>query len=137
MNFKRLIISIIVVFVAVWMTDFVIHAVWLAPTYAETKELWRTEAEMMKRMPFMFLGQAIVAIGFTTIYAAFVAEKRSMSSTLLYALCVAMLVGGSNVIMYAVQPFPGLLVVKWFSAAVVQMILLSIILSFVYPPQVR
>lgn len=134
MNYRSLIISMIVVFITVWVTDFVIHGVWLKPTYEATKELWRPEAEMMKTFPFMLLGQAIVAIAFTLIYAAFVAEKRSMASTLLYAVCAAMLLGGSNVIMYAVQPFPGSLVAKWFGAAIVQMTLMAIVLSMVYKP---
>ena len=137
MNYPRLVVAIIVAFIAIWATDFLIHAVWLAPTYGATKELWRPEEEMMKKMPWMVVGQAIVAIAFTTIYAAFVAEKRSMPNVLLYAICVAMLVGGVNVIMYAVQPFPGALVVKWFCAAIVQMNLIAIIVSLVYKPPLK
>ena len=137
MNFKSLIISIVVAFVAVWVTDFIIHGIWLAPTYGATKQLWRPEAEMMKRMPWMFLGQGIVATAITTIYAAFVAEKRSFQSVLLYAICVALLVGGGNVIMYAVQPYPGSLVAKWFLASVVQMVLIGTVLFWVYRPQLK
>jgi hypothetical protein len=133
-NCKRLLISIVVAFVAIWVTDFVIHQVLLASTYGATKHLWRPEDEMMRRLPWMFVGQAIAAVGFTTIYAAFVAEKRSMANVLLFGVCVALFVGGSNVIMYAVQPFPGSLVVKWFVAALIQMPLVAIIISFVYKP---
>ena len=134
MNYKSLVISIIVAFIVIWVTDFVIHRVLLAPTYGATKELWRPEEEMMKKLPWMLVGQGIVAIAFTTIYAAFVAEKRTIQSVLLYAICIAMLVGGGNVIMSAVQPYPGSLVVKWFLAAIVQMPLIAIIISFVYKP---
>ena len=41
MNCKSLIITILVAFVTVWATDFLIHAVWLSSTYGATKELWR------------------------------------------------------------------------------------------------
>ncbi len=133
-NCNRLVVTIIVAFAVVWVTDFLIHGVWLAPTYGATKELWRPEAEMMSKMPWMFGGQAIVALAFTTIYALFVAEKRSLQSTLVYAICVALLVGGGQLIMYAVQPFPGLLVAKWCLAALAQMLVLGIVVSLIYKP---
>ena len=36
-------------FVGVWITDFLIHGVWLQSTYKETMSLWRPEAEMRLR----------------------------------------------------------------------------------------
>lgn len=131
-NCNWLAIAILAAFAVIFVTDFLIHGVWLAPTYEATKELWRPEAERMSNMPWMILGQAIVAVAFTTIYALFVAEKRSMQSTLLYAICVALLVIGGQVIMYAVQPYPGSLVVKWCLACLVQLSLVGAVISFVY-----
>lgn len=134
MNIKSLVITIIVAFVTVWGTDFLIHAVWLSSTYGATKELWRPEAEMLSKMPWMFLGQFLVAAGFTVNFAACVAEKRSLRATLCYAGSMGVLIGGGQIIMYAVQPFPGLLVVKWCLAYFVQMLLLGCIVSKVYQP---
>ena len=69
----------------------------------------------MAKMPWMFLGQFLVASAFTVIFAACVAEKRRLSCTLRNAAAIGVLVGGGQIIMYAVQPFPGTLVVKWCS----------------------
>ncbi len=132
MNTKSLLITIVVAFVTVWATDFLIHAVWLSSTYGATKELWRTEAEMMAKMPWMFLGQFLVAAAFTVIFAACVAEKRSLGFTLTYAVAIGVLIGGGQVIMYAVQPFPGTLVAKWCGAYFVQLLLLGGIVHKVY-----
>ena len=74
MNTKSLVITILVAFVTVWVTDFLIHAVWLSSTYGATKELWRPEAEMLVKMPWMLLGQLIVAAAFTVNFATCVAE---------------------------------------------------------------
>ncbi len=132
MNIKSLVITILVAFVTVWATDFLIHAVWLSATYGETKQLWRSEAEMMEKMPFMLLGQLLVASSFTLIFAACVAEKRSLSCTLKYSACIGVMTGGAQLIMYAVQPFPGLLVVKWCVAYLAQTLLLGVIVHKVY-----
>lgn len=112
MNIKSLLITILVAFVTVWVTDILIHGVWLSATYGATKELWRPEAEMLAKMPFMLLGQFLVATSFTLIFAACVAEKRCISCSLKFSACIGVMTGGAQIIMYAVQPFPGLLVVK-------------------------
>jgi hypothetical protein len=132
MNIKSLVITIVVAFVTVWATDFLIHAVWLSATYGATKELWRPEAEMVTKMPWMFLGQFLVATAFTLNFAAYVAERRCLRGTLAYAACIGVLVGGGQIIMYAVQPFPGLLVAKWCLAYFLQMLLLGVVVHKVY-----
>ena len=134
MNIKSLIITIVVAFVTVWATDFLIHAVWLSATYGATKELWRPEAEMMEKMPWMFLGQFLVASAFTVIFAACVAEKRCLRCSLMYAASIGVLIGGGQIIMYGVQPFPGLLVAKWCCGYFAQLLLLGLIVHKVYKP---
>ena len=99
MNIKSLVITILVAFVTVWVTDFLIHAVWLSATYGATKELWRPEAEMVATMPYMFLGQFLIAASFTLIFAACVAEKRCLRCTLMYSACIRIMIGGEQIIM--------------------------------------
>jgi hypothetical protein len=134
MNLKSLLLTIVVAFVTVWATDFLIHAVWLSSTYAATKELWRPEAEMVSKMPFMLLGQFLVAAAFTLIYAACVAEKRCLSCTLKFAGCMGLSAAAGQIILYAVVPWPGLLVAKWFAACIVQAPVLGLVVFKVYRP---
>lgn len=132
MNTKSLLITIVVAFVTVWALDFLIHAVWLSSNYGATKELWRPEAEMAAKIPWMFLGQFLVAAAFTLIFAACVAEKQSLSCTLKYSASIGVLSGGGQLIMYAVQPFPGSLVAKWFVAGIAQALVLGFVVHKVY-----
>jgi hypothetical protein len=134
MNTKSLIITLIVAFVTVWATDFLIHGVWLSSDYAATKELWRPEAEMMAKMPFMFLGQLLMATAFTMIFAAVVAEKRCLSCSLKYAACVGLMAAAGQIIMYAVAPWPGALVTKWCIACILQALVLGFIVHKTYKP---
>jgi len=39
MNTKRLILAIVVAFVVLWVTDFLIHGVWMTPDYWATEQL--------------------------------------------------------------------------------------------------
>ena len=134
MNKKSLLITLVVAFVTIWITDFLIHGVCLSSTYAETKELWRPEAEMIKKMPFMLLGQFLVAAAFTMIFAGGVAEKRCISYSLKFSACMGVMVAAGQIIMYAVQPLPGSLIVKWCIAYIAQTLVLGLIVHKVYRP---
>ncbi len=134
MNTKSLIITIVVAFITVWATDFLIHAVWLASTYAATKELWRPEADMLSRMPFMIGGQFLIGAAYTFIFASFVAEKRCLMNSLKFAACFGVIAAAGQIIMYAVAPYPGSLVVKWCMGYILQALVLGVIVHFVYKP---
>lgn len=134
MNTKSLLLTIVVAFITVWATDFLIHAVWLGSAYKATQHLWRPESEMISKMPFMFAGQFLVAVAFTMIFAACVAEKRCISCSLKYAGCMGVIAAANQLIMYAVAPYPGSLVVKWCVAYVIQAFVLGVIVHKVYKP---
>jgi hypothetical protein len=134
MNAKSLLITIFVAFVTVWATDFLVHGVLLAGAYKATASQWRPEAEMMAKMPWMLLGQFLVAAAFTMIFAACVAEKRCISCSIKFAACMGLFVGAGQFIMYAVQPYPGSLVAKWFVAAIIQSVILGLVVHKVYKP---
>ena len=65
----RLILAVVAVFVGVWLTDFLIHGVWLQSTYKETASLWRPEAEMQSHMGWLFLGQFVLSVVFVVIWS--------------------------------------------------------------------
>ena len=115
-------------------TDFLIHQLWLGSTYKATAALWRPEAEMMAKMPWMLLAQFLVAAAFTMIFAACVAEKRCMSCTIKFAASMGIFSGGGQLMMYAVQPLPGSLVAKWVLAAIVQALVLGFVIHKIYKP---
>jgi hypothetical protein len=134
MNPKSLLITILVAFVTVWVTDFLIHGLWLGETYKATAPLWRPEAEMMAKMPWMLLAQFMVAAAFTLIFAACVAGGRRLSCTLKYSASMGVFSGAGQLMMYVVQPMPGSLIAKWVLAAIVQALVLGFVVHKVYRP---
>lgn len=134
MNPKSLILTIVVAFVTVFASDFLIHQVWLSGTYKATASLWRPEADMMAKMPLMFLCQFLVAAAFTMIFAACVAEKRCISCTMKYAASMGVFSAAGQLMMYVVQPLPFGLAMKWVLAAIVQALVLGFVIHKVYKP---
>ncbi len=135
MNTKRLILAIIVMSVAVFLTNFLIHGVWLQNTYKETMSLWRTESEMNARFGWMLLGQFLFASTFTAIWAAGIAERQCVRCACFYGVLMALFSQAVTLINYVVMPLPPSLAVKWFVAGVVQGVLMGLLVYFVYKPK--
>lgn len=135
MNPKRLALALFVVFVAKWITDFLIHAVWLNGTYKETASLWRSEAGMQAHMGWLFLGQFLYAVPFVVLWAKGFAVPACRRCACLYGLFMGVFSQAATLITFATQPFPADIAVKWFLSGVVQGIALGLLVSFVYKPK--
>jgi hypothetical protein len=135
MNPKRLILAVVVVFVGLWLTSFLIHGVWLNPVYKETMNLWRSEAEMQKHMGWMLLGQLLWSIAFVGLWSRNVSAVSSAGRSCLYGLVMGIFSEANSIIMFTVQPLPGHLVAKWVLAGVVQSALMGLLVYFVGRPK--
>ncbi|MGH8248943.1 MAG: hypothetical protein ACREUU_21250 [Gammaproteobacteria bacterium] len=135
MNTKRLLLAIVVLFVAVFLTNFLIHGVWLQSTYKETMSLWRTESEMQARFGWMLLGQFLFAATFAAIWAAGFAERQCARCACFFGLLMALFSQAGTVINYVVTPLPPSLAVKWFVAGVVQGLVMGVLVYFAYKPK--
>lgn len=135
MNPKRLILAIVAVFVGVFVTDFLIHGVWLQSTYKETMNLWRSETEMRAHMGWLMLGQFLVAATFVVLWAKGFAATACIRCACLYGMFMGLFSQAATLVTYAVQPLPGSLAVKWFIAGVAQGVLMGVLVFFVYKPK--
>ncbi len=134
MNITRLVIAIVVGFIVVFATDFLIHAIWLQPDYNATKELWRPEAEMNARFPWMLAAQLLATMTFVLIWALGFAARGTIGLACVYGLLAGLMVQATTIITYVVSPFPPGLALKWFVSGLLQAILLAVVTFFVYKP---
>lgn len=136
MNIKSLLISIVVVFIAVTVTDILIHGLWLSSLYGATSHLWRPEAEMAsgRYMGWLHAAHALTAVTFTTLWAVGFASKAKLTCGVKYGLFMALFSQAHTLISYAVQPFTLEIVWKWIAAGAVQGILLGVVVFFIYKP---
>jgi hypothetical protein len=122
-------------FVAVFLTNFLIHGVWLQSTYKETMNLWRTEPEMNARFVWMLLGQFMFAATFTVIWAAGFAERQCAGCACFFGILMALFSQALTLINYVVMPLPPSLAVKWFVAGIAQGVLMGLLVYSVYKPK--
>ena len=135
MNFKRLVSAILVGFVFISATDFLIHGLWLKSDYLATASLWRTQAEMGATMKWILVSEILYAVTFVTIWAKGFADRSPcLKCACMYGLFMGLFLQVSTCISYAVSPVPSGLVLKWFFSGLAQTVLLGIVTFFVYKP---
>lgn len=134
MNIPRLLLAIVVAFLVVFGTDYLIHGVWLMPDYKATQSLWRPDAEMQTHFLWMLLAQFLCAATAAIIWAMGFAG-RPVSTGIVFGLIMGMFQQVWVMINYVVIPMPGDLAAKWYFSGLAQAVLLGIVLALVYKPR--
>ena len=135
MNPTRILISLIAAFVAFSATDYLIHEVWLHSTYAlDVGKLWRDDAGMKSHMSGIFIGQFMVAIAFTMLWARISLSGAGIQCAIALGFFLGLAYSGGVVIQGAVQPLPDGLVTKWIISGIAQSVLVGIVLFFTNKP---
>ncbi len=131
MNAKKFILASIAVTIFIMAFDFLFHGMYMANTYEQTANLWRPHETMNKYMIWMILGQIIMSVGFVALFTkAF--KRGGIAEGAIYGLLVAIVFIGSNLIMYAVAPYPMSMVISWIIGVTIQLVLAGIIVAFIY-----
>jgi hypothetical protein len=116
--------------------SYLIHSVILMKSYMDTSDLWRTEAAMGHRMPYMLLGQFIFVLGAVLIYQRGVEKKSWVGQGIRFGILLALVscVQGS-IIEYVVTPLPHRLVAHWIILESVLTILLGLLIAGICQPK--
>ena len=131
MNTKRLILTIIVVFIVANLTGFLIHAYLLRADYMLIAQHYRPEGE--EKMVFINLAYLAFAIGSVWVYAHGVEDKPWLGQGVRFGIALALiLVIPSFFIAYAVQPVPSAMMVKQVLFETVDKIFLGIVMAAIY-----
>lgn len=132
MNWKRLLICFVVVYVVAQTLTLMIHAGWLAPTYAELADVWRPEAELMSNQWIMLVTSAFFCFFFCYIFARGY-EDKGWQEGLRYGAIIGLFVGVPAAYdAYAIYPIPYSLALKWFLSGLVLCLILGLVASLVY-----
>lgn len=134
MNAPRLFLAIVVGFVFIFASDFLIHSVWLGPTYKVTQALWRTESEMQRRFLIMLASQLLAAVALLYIWARTGWRRRSVFDGCVFGGWMGLFQQAFTLALYVVLPMPIGLAAKWFLAGIVQSVLLGALAALVYKP---
>ena len=131
MNAKKFILASIAVTIFIMAFDFLYHGMLMASTYEQTASLWRPHEVMNDYMVWMALGQIIMSVGFVALFTkAF--KRGGIAEGAIYGLLVAIIFIGTNLIMYAVAPYPIGMVINWIVGTTIQLVLAGIIVALIY-----
>lgn len=129
---KHTLITIVVIFIAWSVMDFVIHGLLLQETYDATAHLWRPMEDM--NMPLMYLVLLAYASCFAFIYYLFVGNKSVATGTrfgVLFGLAAGISMGFGS---YSYMPIPVSLAISWFAGTLVESIVAGVIAGFIIKP---
>jgi len=126
-------ISVVVIFVVSMLIGFAVHGFVLKNDYAQLPNLMRTEADAQGHFGYMILAHVCMALGFTWIYRkGREAGKPAIGQGLRFGAAVAVLMCiPMYLIYYAVQPWPGVVIVKQIVYDVIGMLLLGVVVALV------
>src|SRR5437763_9845859 len=130
---KRFVVAFLAVYIFIFFWGWLLNGVLLKDTYAQTSTLWRSQREMMSLFHWIIIGQELVVFAFVSIYASGFAGGGVMAGIRLGILLeIAAL--GMRLGSYAVQPFPGKLIVYGRIGGLIEMIIVGGIVGAVYKP---
>lgn len=96
-----------------------------------TASLWRAEADMPAFMPYMLLGQLLMAFFFTKIFAHGY-QGTGMMEGVRYGALMTGFVLGCHLVAYAVTPWEMGMVVKWTIYGLIQSVLMGAVAAKLY-----
>jgi uncharacterized membrane protein len=133
-DWKKLLIAFVAVYVVGQILSYLIHGVWLAPTYASLASVWRPEAEMQSKMWIMFVTSAFFSFFFCYVFARGY-EGKGLAEGARYGAIIGLFFGISNSYdSYVVYPIPYSLALSWFLSTFVSCVVIGIVAAAIYKP---
>src|SRR6059036_979534 len=130
---KRFIVAFIAAYVFMFFWGWFLNGVLLKDIYAQTPNLWRSPSEMMSLFHWIIIGQALVVFAFVMIYASGFAGGGVLAGIRLGVLLEIAAIG-MRLAIYAVQPFPGKLILYGSVSGLIEMIVVGAIVGAIYKP---
>jgi len=130
---KNTIISIIAIFIAWAILDYVIHGMMLQQTYAATAQLWRPMDEM--KVPLMYLVTLAYITCFVLIYAIFIRNKSLFTGVkfgALYGAAAGISMGFGS---FSYMPIPLSLAFSWFAGMLVKSVIAGALAGLILKPK--
>lgn len=135
MSNKRFWWSVAAVWLVMFLTDWVLHGMWMSSWYMQTMQFWRPEEEMKGMMPYMWLGRLIFSWAFVWIYSNGVSKDNQWWQAFRYALAILLVSAFPwRIEMWVTSPYPTEMVLRWGVIATVQAILCSFAMTWTFKP---
>lgn len=127
---KKLVLAIVAAYIALMLTNYLVHQIWLMSDYAAIPASHRSTAGIMHRFWVMAIGQFIFSAMFAYIYTRGAEKKPWIVQGIRYGILMTFLVMVPTALgEYVVYIVPYMLAIKWMIAGGIQMIILGMIVA--------
>jgi len=127
---KKLVLAIIVAYIVLMGTNYLVHSVWLMPDYDAIAASHRNAEGIMHRFWAMALGQFFFVEMFAYIYTRGREAKPWLEQGIRYGIVMTfMTVVPYSLSEYTVYIVPYRLVIKWMIAGGIQLLILGLIVA--------
>ncbi|PYJ46471.1 MAG: hypothetical protein DME85_10615 [Verrucomicrobia bacterium] len=130
---KRFIVAFIAAYIFTFFWGWLLNGILLKDIYAETPNLWRSQSEMLSLFHWIVIGQALVIFAFVMIYASGFAGG-GVAAGIRLGILLEIAAIGMRLAIYAVQPFPGKLIVYGSISGLIEMIIVGAVVGAIYKP---
>lgn len=127
---KKLAVAIVLAYIVLMFTNYLVHSVWLMSDYAAIPEAHRRIAEIMHRFWVMAIGQFFFAAIFAYVYTRGAEKKPWLAQGFRYGVVIAFLtVIPTSLGEYVVFNIPYMLAIKWMVAGGIQLVILGLLVA--------
>ena len=134
MNTKNYVIGSFVVFVVMFILEFLFHGYILQGSYEAIKHILRPETAMTTYLPAMILGYLIYAFGFCFIFLKGY-EGKGIGEGVRFGLYIGVFFGISfSLIEYAVFPLTGWIMLAYFIGYPIINMIIGAVFAAIYKP---
>jgi hypothetical protein len=130
---KRFILAFVAAYIFIFLWGWLLNGVLLRDIYLQTPNLWRPQSETMSLFHWIIIGQALVVFAFVMIYASGFAGGGVRAGIQL-GIMLELAAIGMRLAIYAVQPFPGKLILYGSVSGLIEMIIVGAIVGAIYKP---
>lgn len=128
---RKFVVSTVVVFVVWMLGSFLVHGLWLGPTYESMTNIVRPMAEQEAMMHFMLIAHLLMAASFVWIYQRGNEDKPWLQQGLRFGIAIALLVPiPTFMIYYTVQQTPATLAISQSIGDSVVVIVVALVAAF-------
>lgn len=133
-NWKKFLISLLIIWIALELTGYLIHMVFLRDEYLSEsfKTILRPQDQLAANMWLIWFADLVWSFFFITIYLKGF-RRRGLIDGLKYGAYIGVFCGFVNSIKtYALSPFPYVVIFYWFLFSMIQSVLLGWLIWYLY-----
>src|SRR5260370_34535516 len=128
---KRFILAFLGAYIFLFLWGWLLNGVLLKDVCAQTPNHWRTQSEMLGFFHWILIGQALIVFAFVMIYVSGFAGGGVIAG-IRFGVLLEIAAIGMRMGVYAVQPFPGKLLIFASIAGLIEVVITGPIVGAIY-----